>query len=149
VEKISDILSETRTPPDRLGIEITETMAMSNIERTGARLKELAGIGINISVDDFGTGYSSLNYLKRFPIGSLKIDKSFVQDIATDPDDRAIINAVTAMAHNMKLKVIAEGVESDDQLSFLNVSGCDAVQGNLFSPALPPDEFIELARSGS
>ena len=117
---------------------------MSNVERTALRMRELAAMGIHISIDDFGTGYSSLDYLKRLPIERLKIDRSFVQDITTDPDDRTIISAVTAMAHNMKMKVLAEGVETEEQLSFLRTTGCDEMQGFLFSRPLPAEDFREL-----
>lgn len=146
VENVSNILREAQISPDCLDLEVTESMAMSNVERTAARLRELSSMGVHVSIDDFGTGYSSLNYLKRLPIERLKIDKSFVQDIATDPDDRAIISAVTAMAHNMKMKVIAEGVETEDQLSFLVSSGCDEMQGYLFSRPLSAKEFEDLVR---
>ena len=141
VQKISDILKEAGTPPEYVDVEITESLAMSNIERTVYRLKELAEMGVRALIDDFGTGYSSLSQLKRLPIQKLKIDQSFIKDIATDPDDRAIINAVTSMAHNMSMRVVAEGVETDDQLSFLRAAHCDEAQGFLFSRALPAYEF--------
>ena len=144
VPTIARILQETNVPPQYLDLEITESLAMSNVERAAARLKELAGMGIHISIDDFGTGYSSLNYLKRLPIERLKIDRSFVKDITTDPDDRTIISAVTAMAHNMKMKVIAEGVETEDQLAFLKSAGCDEMQGFLISRPLPAGEFADI-----
>ncbi len=148
VRTVARILKETGLRPESLDLEITESMAMSNIEQTAVRLRELAEMGIHISIDDFGTGYSSLNYLKRLPIERLKIDKSFVQDITSDPDNRIIISAVTAMAHNMKLKVIAEGVETEEQLSFLSSTGCDEMQGFLFSKPLPAEQFEELMTSG-
>jgi len=148
VDKVSRILGETEVLPDFIHLEITESMAMKNIGRTAARLKELSDMGIRIYIDDFGIGYSSLNYLKRLPIDCLKIDKSFIQDIAIDSDDRAIISAVTAMAHKMKIKVIAEGVETEEQLSFLRLAGCDEMQGFLYSRALPAEEFEELITAG-
>jgi diguanylate cyclase (GGDEF)-like protein/PAS domain S-box-containing protein len=148
VHRVEQILRETGMPPELLDLEITESMAMGNVERTAVRLKELTGMGIHVSIDDFGTGYSSLNYLKRLPIARLKIDKSFVQDITIDPDDRTIISAVTAMAHNMKMKVIAEGVETEDQLAFLIDTGCDEMQGFLFSRPLPAEAFRELVTNG-
>ena len=141
VQKIADILKEAGTPPEYVDIEITESLAMSNITRTVSRLKELAEMGVCALIDDFGTGYSSLSQLKRLPIQRLKIDQSFIKDIATDPDDRAIINAVTSMAHSMSMRVVAEGVETDDQLSFLRATHCDEAQGFLFSRALPAYEF--------
>lgn len=143
-KRIAQILSDTGTPPGCLDIEITESLAMSNIERTISRLKEMSELGVHTSIDDFGTGYSSLNYLKRLPIETLKIDKSFIQDITTDYDDRAIISAVTAMAHNMSMKVLAEGVETEEQLSFLRDTRCDEAQGYLFSKPLPPEEYREF-----
>ena len=144
VETVLGILDETGLPPDRLEIEITESIAMEDIERTIVVLNQLAGRGIGVTIDDFGTGYSSLNYLKRLPIQRVKIDQSFIKDIATDPDDRAIIQAVTAMAHTMKLSVVAEGVETEDQLSFLRSTGCDEAQGYLFGKSLGAEEFKEL-----
>jgi diguanylate cyclase (GGDEF)-like protein len=142
--KIAEILKKTGVSPAHLDIEISEEVAMSNIDRTAKRMTELAGIGVHISIDDFGTGYSSLNHLKRLPVGKLKIDRSFIQDIATDPDDRAVISAMTAMAHNMRLKVLAEGVETEDQLFFLHSTRCDEAQGYLFSKPLPAEEFGEF-----
>src|SRR5208337_2976455 len=130
--------------PKFLDLEITESVAMKNPEHTVANINRLAEMGVNISIDDFGTGYSSLSYMKRLPIQKLKIDQSFIRDIATDPDDRAIITAVTSMAHNMNMKVIAEGVETEDQLSFLRETHCDEAQGYLFSRPLPAEEFWEL-----
>jgi diguanylate cyclase (GGDEF)-like protein/PAS domain S-box-containing protein len=141
---ISSVLAETRMPPGCLDIEVTESLVMSDAGRTASQLRSLLDMGVHISIDDFGTGYSSLNYLKRLPIERLKIDQSFIRDIADDPDDRAIIQAVTAMAHNMKMKVVAEGVETEEQLAFLNEAGCDEMQGFLFSEPLPPEEFREL-----
>jgi diguanylate cyclase (GGDEF)-like protein/PAS domain S-box-containing protein len=144
VDKISRILKEYNVPPDSLEIEITEGTVMIDIEHTSERLKELKQMGVRIAIDDFGTGYSSLNYLKRLPLQKLKIDKSFVQDIARDPEDRAIISAVTALAHTMNMKVLAEGVETQEQLSLLSVADCDQAQGFFFSHPLPPDDFQVL-----
>jgi EAL domain-containing protein (putative c-di-GMP-specific phosphodiesterase class I) len=101
-------------------------------------------MGVHISIDDFGTGYSSLNYLKKLPIERLKIDRSFIQDIVQDSDDRAIIGAVTSMAHKMGIKTVAEGVETEEQLAFLRDSDCDEAQGFLFSRPLPAAEFNEM-----
>ena len=144
VDKVAKIFDETGVQPDCLDIEITESVAMHNIERTAERLKELSEMGVQIYIDDFGTGYSSLNYLKRLPIECLKIDKSFIRDIEGDSDNRTIISAVTAMAHKMRLRVIAEGVETQEQFSFLRFAGCDEVQGFLFCRPLPPKHFEEL-----
>ncbi|HXW68428.1 MAG TPA: EAL domain-containing protein, partial [Dissulfurispiraceae bacterium] len=144
VARVSRIFNETGVSPEALHFEITESIAMHNIERTAERLKELSAMGVQIYIDDFGTGYSSLNYLKRLPIECLKIDKSFIRDIGDDSDNRTIISAVTAMAHKMRLKVIAEGVETQEQFSFLRFAGCDEVQGFLFSRPLPAENFEEL-----
>jgi len=104
----------------------------------------LGEIGLGISIDDFGTGYSSLGYLKRFTINTLKIDRSFVKDIATDPDDAAIVTAIIALAHSLQMKVIAEGVEDVTQLNFLEQHGCDQYQGQYFSPALSATDMASL-----
>lgn len=147
-DNVSRILKETDLPANYLDIEITESLAMSNIEHTIAQLNELTARGIRISIDDFGTGYSSLSHLKRLPVQKLKIDQSFIRDIVDDPDDRAIINAVTALAHSMKIKVIAEGVETEGQLSFLRETQCDEAQGYLFGRPVPADEFRDLIAAG-
>jgi EAL domain-containing protein (putative c-di-GMP-specific phosphodiesterase class I) len=107
-------------------------------------LKQLAELGLGIAIDDFGTGYSSLSYLKRFTINTLKIDRSFVMDIASDPDDAAIVTAIIALAHSLQMKVIAEGVENAAQLDFLRQHGCDQYQGTYFSPALSAAEILTL-----
>jgi EAL domain-containing protein (putative c-di-GMP-specific phosphodiesterase class I) len=104
----------------------------------------LKGAGIHLSIDDFGTGYSSLSYLKRFPIDALKIDRSFVSDITTNPDDAAIATTIILMAHSLRLEVVAEGVETESQLSFLSVLQCNEVQGFLFSPPVPPEKAIAM-----
>ncbi len=134
---VSRILTETRLEPRFLDLELTENMIMKNIDdsiRTQYRLKMM---GVTISIDDFGTGYSSLSYLKRFPIDTLKIDRSFINDVHKDKSDEAIIKAIISMAHNMKLSVVAEGVETDQQLQFLKLHDCDILQGFLFSKPLP------------
>ncbi len=148
VDKVAQILQETGISPDLLEIEITESTAMKNLERTVLRLQQLTKMGVSISIDDFGTGYSSLSYLKRLPIQKLKIDQSFIRDIATDPDDRAIISAVTSMARKMSIRTVAEGVETEEQFSFLRASDCDEAQGFLFSRPLPAQKFRELIVTG-
>ena len=148
VQKISQILAGSGFPAGCLVLEITEGMAMCHIEHTAERMGKLAGMGMQISIDDFGKGYSSLTCLKRLPIGRLKIDRSFIKDIRTDPDDRAIIIALTAMAHSLRMKVVAEGVETEDQLEFLRQAGCDEMQGYLISRPLPAEEFGKLFAEG-
>lgn len=144
VEHIARVLAETGLPPHSLTIEITESLAMENLEHIIPTMRRLVEMGISISIDDFGTGYSSLSYLKRLPVNKLKIDQSFVRDIATDFNDRSIIRAVVALAQNMQLSVIAEGVETDEQRVFLRSVGCREIQGNLVSKPLPPEEYKKL-----
>jgi EAL domain-containing protein (putative c-di-GMP-specific phosphodiesterase class I) len=141
---LSQILKETGIDPRNLDIEITESTAMTDIERTAPVLKKMAEMGIRISIDDFGTGYSSLNHLKKLPIKKIKIDRSFIKDIATDADDRAIIGAVTSMAHKMGIRAVAEGVETEEQLEFVREAGCDEAQGYLFSRPLTARQFEEF-----
>jgi diguanylate cyclase len=143
-ETIAQILEETKLGPDVLVIELTETSVMENVDATINVLQELRQMGVQISIDDFGTGYSSLNYLKRFPIDTLKIDQSFVRDITTDTNDAAIAKAIIAMAQSMQLKVIAEGVETEEQFNFLRQIGCHAMQGHLFSMPITPEAFEQL-----
>jgi len=144
VNMIASILTETGLPPGCLDLEVTESTAMSDVEQSASQLRELREMGVHISIDDFGTGYSSLNYLKKLPIERLKIDKSFIQDIVKDSDDRAIIGAVTSMAHKMGIKTVAEGVETEAQLAFLRHSECDEAQGFLFSRPVAANEFRKL-----
>jgi diguanylate cyclase (GGDEF)-like protein/PAS domain S-box-containing protein len=146
-ETIDDILTEFDLPHDLLEVELTEGILMEDTMQTAAILDKLHKMGVQISIDDFGTGYSSLSYLKRLPIQVLKIDQSFVRDIHTDPDDRAIITAVIALAHSMNLKVVAEGVESQEQLAFLREYNCDIAQGYLFSRPIPGDEVSSLIQA--
>ncbi len=141
VEKIESTIRNAGIVPEFIGIEITESCIVENVERSVDILGRLKALGIRISVDDFGTGYSSLAYLKRFPIDILKIDQSFVRDTDMHPSDRNIISAIIAMAHGMGIRVIAEGVETRDQLEFLKSEGCDYVQGFLFSRAIPSDDL--------
>ena len=140
-DTIALILGETGVEPHYIGLELTESMLVHNIEEVVETLRKLSNMGLEISIDDFGTGYSSLSYLKRFPINKLKIDKSFVDDIATHPDDAAIVKAIIAMAHGLSMKVVSEGVETKQQLDFLRQHGCEQYQGYLFSKPLPASEM--------
>jgi diguanylate cyclase (GGDEF)-like protein/PAS domain S-box-containing protein len=146
-DNIAQILHETATDTSLIGIEITESMLVHNIDEVVQTLLSLSNMGLEISIDDFGTGYSSLSYLKRFPINKLKIDKSFVDDIATHPDDAAIVKAIIAMAHGLSMKVVTEGVETKEQLEFLRQHGCEQYQGYIFSKPLPAVEVAKLLLS--
>lgn len=141
VEVIEGVLEETGLEPKYLEIEITESTVMKDFDFSIRMLKRLRKMGIHISLDDFGTGYSSLNYLKKLPIDTLKIDKTFVDNIRVDIKDEIIAKAIIELAHNMGLKVVAEGVEFLEQLKFLKQNSCDKVQGFLFSPPVPAKEF--------
>ena len=127
-------------------LEITESIL---VEGPGPldTLRELSGLGVEFSIDDFGTGYSSLSYLKRLPIDTLKIDKSFVHDMPGDADDTAIVIAIIAMARSLGMRVVAEGVETQEQRQFLHAQGCDAMQGYYFSKPLPPEEITHILKT--
>ncbi|MBF0337538.1 MAG: EAL domain-containing protein [Nitrospirae bacterium] len=147
IKSIEAILRDTGYNPEMLELELTESVVMEDATSAIKVLRDIKSMGIHIAIDDFGMGYSSLSYLKRFPIDRLKIDKSFVSDITTDPDDAAIATAIIAMAHSLKLKVTAEGVETTEQLEFLRRLNCDEAQGYLFSKPLIPDKFTEFLQN--
>ena len=142
------ILRETGVDPSLFQFELTESLLMKEPEAAARTLRGLKESGVKISVDDFGTGYSSLAYLKRFPIDALKIDRAFVRDVTTNPDDAAITLAIIGLAHSLKLKVVAEGVETEGQLNFLSTHGCDEMQGFYFSTPVPPSECEAMLRDG-
>ena len=133
-------------PAGFLGLEITEGTVMGDPNKAVASLRRLKDIGVSISLDDFGTGYSSLSYLKRFPIDVLKIDKSFVDDVTTNSADAAIALSVISLAHNLNMRVIAEGVETREQVQFLKERGCDEMQGYFFSRPVDAEAFTALLR---
>lgn len=146
VKTITDTLAKTDLRPEHLDLELTESTLMQDPDAAIAVLRELKSMGIRVSIDDFGTGYSSLSYLKRFPVDAVKIDRSFVRDITTNPDDAAIAGAVVAMAHSLKLNVIAEGVETLEQLEFLRNIKCNEMQGYFVSPPVPVDDLNHILR---
>ncbi len=146
MEAIASVLADTGLDPRRLELEITEGVAMSDVEHAMKILGDLRDLGVQIALDDFGTGHSSLAYLKRFPIDALKIDQSFIRDLTTDPDSKAIAATIIAMAHNLNHTVIAEGVETEEQLAFLREQECDEFQGYLLSRPVPADELLEILR---
>ena len=145
---VSRILDEEGLPPEYLELELTESVAMHNPADAIAVIHKLHERGVRMSIDDFGTGYSSLSYLKKFKINKLKIDQSFVRDINTDQEDKAIVTAIISLAKSLGLKTIAEGVETDEQQAFLREQGCDEMQGFIFSKPVPADQFEVLLKQG-
>ncbi|OWW20711.1 EAL domain-containing protein [Noviherbaspirillum denitrificans] len=146
VNVIAGTLQETGLAPHLLELELTESLVMTDVDRAIGLLGELKALGVQLSLDDFGTGHSSLSYLKRLPIDALKIDQSFVRDITLTPDDAAIVASIISLAHNLRRHVIAEGVETHEQLIYLQNHGCNEMQGYYFSKPVPPDVFERLLR---
>jgi diguanylate cyclase (GGDEF)-like protein len=147
VELVHSALEESQLEPRFLELELTESAVMTDPEDSAAMLEKLSRMGVLVSVDDFGTGYSSMSYLRRFPIDKLKIDRSFITELTSRLDDALIVQAIVSLAHSLRLKVIAEGVETLEQLKFLQSVGCDQYQGHHFSPPLPAAAFAELMRT--
>ncbi len=137
-------LADAQLEPRFLELELTETAVMQDAGQSAAILRSLSEIGVRISVDDFGTGYSSLSYLQRFPLNKVKIDRSFVREIVRSHGDSEIVRAIVSLAHSLRLAVIAEGVETEEQLDFLNRIGCDQYQGYFCSPPVPPGDLATL-----
>jgi diguanylate cyclase (GGDEF)-like protein/PAS domain S-box-containing protein len=140
---IGKVLRETGLAARYLELELTESLLLSNADVTFSVLRELKAMGLTLAIDDFGTGYSSLSYLRQFPVSKLKIDRSFIREVAQNPDDAAIAAAIIRMAKSLNLKVIAEGVENEEQMSFLRTHQCDEIQGYYFSKPLSPNDFVE------
>ena len=148
VDVVADALASSGFPPQRLELELTESMLMEDVQASLGVLKRLRALGVQLSIDDFGTGYSSMSYLKRFPITSLKIDRSFVTDLPGDRENVAITEAIIALARALRLKTVAEGVETEAQARLLAESGCDLLQGYLFSRPIPAPAFVEWWDAG-
>ena len=148
LEGVFAILNETGLDPRSLELELTESVLMKRAESTESILKTLRARGVQVAVDDFGTGYSSLSYLRKFPIDALKIDQSFVRQITTAPDETTIVTAIISMGRSLKLRVIAEGVETHEELAFLQAHQCDEAQGYYFSRPVPPQQFAKLLETG-
>jgi EAL domain-containing protein (putative c-di-GMP-specific phosphodiesterase class I) len=144
VPTVAASVEEAGIPPGLIELELTESVIMRDSPEVAQRLRELTALGIRLAVDDFGTGYSSFGYLRTFPIHALKIDRSFVRDIDRDPNSAALAEAIIAMASSLRLKVVAEGVETNAQLAQLRRFGCQEMQGYIFSKPLPPDELLAL-----
>ena len=147
VDSVADALADSGLDPASLELEVTESFVMHDAERINVAMQSLKALGVDIAVDDFGTGYSSLSYLKRFPVDRLKVDKSFVRDIDSDPDDAAIVRAIITLGHALNLRVVAEGVETAAHLDYLKLHGCDEVQGYYFSRPVPASHLEILLRA--
>ena len=148
LENVFTTLKDAGLPPNALELELTESVLMKRAESAAVVLKTLREGGVQVAIDDFGTGYSSLSYLRKFPIDALKIDQSFVRQINTAPDDATIVTAIISMGRSLKLRVVAEGVETKDELEFLKIHQCDQAQGYFFSRPVPPLQFAELLKIG-
>jgi EAL domain-containing protein (putative c-di-GMP-specific phosphodiesterase class I) len=148
VQGVFTVLEETGLDPKFLELELTESVLMQHAELTEAILKTLRAGGVQLAVDDFGTGYSSLSYLRKFPIDALKIDQSFIRQITTAPDKTTIVTAVISMGRSLNLRVVAEGVETQEELAFLQAHQCDEGQGYYFSRPVPAPQFAKLLETG-
>jgi EAL domain-containing protein (putative c-di-GMP-specific phosphodiesterase class I) len=137
-------LNQTGLDPGRLELELTESVLMKRVDYTASILQTLRTRGVRIALDDFGTGYSSLSYLRKFPLDALKIDQSFIHEITTTPDQTAIVSAIISMARSLNLRVIAEGIETPEELAFLLDHQCDEGQGYFFSRPVLPEQFVNL-----
>jgi EAL domain-containing protein (putative c-di-GMP-specific phosphodiesterase class I)/CheY-like chemotaxis protein len=146
-ERVASALRDTGLRPPALELDLTEAIVMEDAANFVTRLAALKALGIRLSLDDFGTGYSNLSYLKRFPLDFLKVDRSFVQDVTTNPDDAAIVRAVISLGHSLGLAVVAEGVETEAQVEWLRRERCEQIQGYVFSRPLPAAQFEALLRS--
>jgi EAL domain-containing protein (putative c-di-GMP-specific phosphodiesterase class I) len=142
-ELVRQVLRETRLSPQYLELELTESLLLANAELMLSVVQELKIMGVTLAIDDFGTGYSSFSYLRQFRVNKFKIDRSFIRDVATNADDAAITAAIINMAKSLRLKVIAEGVEDEAQMSFLRAHQCDEIQGYYFSPPLTVDHVAD------
>jgi EAL domain-containing protein (putative c-di-GMP-specific phosphodiesterase class I) len=147
--ELRDALVETGLSPACLELEITESIAMSRVDVVGRILGEIRDLGVELSIDDFGTGYSSLAYLKHFPVQRLKIDRAFVHDLGRDANSAAIVRSVVALGHGLGMRIVAEGVETKEQLALLRELGCDEYQGFLFSHPVGADEVPRLLKMGA
>ena len=148
IDRILQILRDSNLSPTCLELEVTETSIMENPESAAEILTEIRRLGVRVAIDDFGTGYSSLSYLKRFPIDTLKLDRSFVNGAATDPDDAALVTAIVTLAHNLRLKVVAEGIETEAEVNFLRLLKCDEGQGYFFARPQPADRLRQVLLKG-
>ena len=146
---LGTLLQETGINPELLELEITESMVMGNIERAAMKLSAIKQLGVRFALDDFGTGYSSLAQIKRFPIDTLKVDRSFIQHVPENTEDTAMMEAIITMGKALKLTVVAEGVETSAQQTFLATHNCDEMQGYFFSRPISPEQFADLLRENA
>jgi EAL domain-containing protein (putative c-di-GMP-specific phosphodiesterase class I) len=140
-QHVIDVLEKTGLDPKSLELELTESILMQNPESAANDVRFLQGLGVTFSIDDFGVGYSSLSYVKNLPVDRLKVDQGFIRNVNTDPNDAAIVRAIINLGHSLNLKIMAEGVETAEQLAFVRNEGCDEVQGFYFSPPVPAEDF--------
>jgi EAL domain-containing protein (putative c-di-GMP-specific phosphodiesterase class I) len=143
---VKEVILDTGIDPNQLELELTESILIDDLEHTLEVLSKLRAMGVRMAIDDFGTGYSSLNYLKQFPVDTLKIDQSFIRNLPDNSDDAQITRTIIAMAHNLGLGVIAEGVETKEQLEFIQQTKCEEVQGFFFSKPLPEPELLDYIK---
>jgi len=148
VEHVIQVLAEVGLEPQHLELELTESIIMEHAETAITTLNALRDKGIQLSIDDFGTGYSSLSYLRKFPVHTLKIDRSFIQDLDKNPDSAAIVKSIVSLAHNLNLRVVAEGVETEGQMAFLQECGCDHVQGFFIHVPEPAEGLTQIWQEG-
>jgi EAL domain-containing protein (putative c-di-GMP-specific phosphodiesterase class I) len=146
VDLVARVLKDANLPPELLELELTESLLLGHADLMIAVIQELRNMGVKMAIDDFGTGYSSLSYLRHYPVNKLKIDRSFIRFVDSNSDDAAIAAAIISMAKNLNLKVIAEGVETEEQLAFLCAHRCDEIQGYYFSKPLTADRIPEMLR---
>jgi len=146
-QSVANAIAASGIEPGMLELELTESILIRDTDNVLATVKRLKLMGVKLSIDDFGTGYSSLSYLKRFEVDKLKIDQSFIRDLATDPEDAAIVRAIIQMAHSLGLRTIAEGVETKPLLDHLRLNGCDEAQGYFYARPLPAEEFLAFLAS--
>jgi EAL domain-containing protein (putative c-di-GMP-specific phosphodiesterase class I) len=148
LERINSVLSDTGLDPKSLELELTEGVLMKHVDSTTFILAALRATGVSLAIDDFGTGYSSLSYLRKFPIDTLKIDQSFIRQITTSPDETSIVTAVIGIGRSLELRVVAEGVETEEQMLFLQAHDCEVAQGYYFGRPMPPQQFAILLKNG-
>lgn len=148
LQGVLEILEETGLEPNFLELELTESVLIKTAESTQSILMTLRAKGVQVAIDDFGTGYSSLSYLRKFPADSLKIDQSFVRQLTTAPEDTSIVTAIISMARSMKMRVVAEGVETQEERAFLQANECDEAQGYYFSRPVVAEQFAQLLKTG-